>query len=313
MKKIVVSAPSLFKSSGGITILHKLVNTLNELGYDSYIAPSAPSGLGWHPNHIQFNVSEKYKNIKLITQEVYDNLDDAIVVYPETWYGNYLKAPNVVRWIMGPANPSYMGAGNLYGMNYDAWSEKDLWFWYTPLYKTKNFNSFNRDFNNNLTLIEFNREIFINRNENRNLNCWTLRKSTGKISPDQYIHSSSDLFFGDIDKSLPNPDFDFPGNYRKLSDIFNKSNRFYSYDAYTFINVQAVMCGCDSIVAPMPGLDKTEYYSGLEFHKYIAYGLDEIDNAKSVRNELNDHITDFENKSIKQIHRFVEKCNDYFK
>lgn len=313
MKKIVVSAPSWFSQSGGITVLHKLVHTLNELGYDSYIAPSAPSGFGWHPNHMQFNVSGKYDKIKFITDEIYQNLNDAIVVYPESWYGNYLNAPNVVRWILGPINPDYTKSGSMYGFNYDAWSDKDLWFWYTPMYKTKVFSSFNRNFENDLNLVEFYRDIFTNRNEERTLNCWTLRKSNGKINPKDYIHDDSDLFFGDINKSLPNPDFDFAGNYRKLSDLFNKSNRFYSYDAYTFINVQAVMCGCDSIVAPMPGLDKNEYYSGSEFHKYIAYGLEEIDNAKSFRSELNDHITDFENRSIQQIHTFVEKCNDYFK
>lgn len=313
MKKIVVSAPSWFSQSGGITVLHKFVHTLNELGYDGYLAPSAPSGLGWHPNHIQFNISDRYDKIKLITEEVYKNLDDAIVVYPESWYGNYLNAPNVVRWILGPLNKSYTESGNMYGFSYDGWNENDLWFWYNDMYKTKTFNSFNKCMDNNLNLTEFYRDIFFDKNQERTVNYWTLRKSNGKINPNDYIHDSSDLFLGDIDKSLSNPDFDIAGNYKKLAEVLNKTKRFYSYDTYTFVSIQAVMCGADSIVVPTSGLDKKDFYSGSEFNKYISYGLNDIKKAQSIRNELDNHITEFEKRSIQQIHTFIEKCNDYFR
>jgi hypothetical protein len=311
MKKFVVSSPSWFPSSGGITILHKFVHVMNELGYDTYLAPSGPSGLGWHRSHIPFNSPSKYDRVKFITDDVYQNLDDAIVVYPETWYGNYLNAPNVVRWIMGPANPSYMVGGSMCGVNYGAWGNDDLWFWYSKMYTTPSFNSFNRNLDNILTLIEFNRDIFVNRNEDRTMNCWTLRKSHGLIYPVEYIHDKDAVFFGDIDRSIT--DHDFAGEYKKLADVFNKTNKFYSYDAYTFISVQAVMCGADSIVYPRSGLSKQEYYSGFELHRYIAYGMDELANAKSIRNELDDHITEIESANIESIHEFVEKCNAYFK
>jgi hypothetical protein len=41
--------------------------------------------------------------------------------------------------------------------------------------------------------------------------------------------------------------------------------------------------------------------------------LDEINRAKSIRNELDDHIKEIERKCISDIHLFVEKCNNYFK
>lgn len=313
MKKFIVSSPSWFPSSGGITVLHKFVNDLNTLGYDAYIAPSGPSGLGWHPSHIPFNSPSRYTNVKLLTEEVYQNLNDAIVVYPETWYGNYLKAPNVVRWIMGAANPSYMSAGSMYGITYDAWDENELWFWYSQMYTTKMFSSFDRNLDNILYVPEFYRDIFKNNNEDRVLNCWTLRKATGKVDPLEYIHDPTDLFLGDINKNLPNPDFDFPGQYRELASVFNKTNVFYSYDTYTFVSIQAVMCGANSVVVPMKGLTKEEYYNGSELHRYIAYGKEEIDNARAVHNELENHLDDVEKKSIQDIHTFVEKCYDYFK
>lgn len=313
MKKFVVSSPSWFPSSGGITILHKFVHTLNELGYDAYMAPSGPSGLGWHPSHVQFQSPARYDKVKLITEEVYNNLSDAIVVYPETWYGNYLNAPNVVRWIMGAANPTYMSAGSNWGITWEAWKDSDLWFWYTDLYKTPTFSSFDRNKDNTLFLPEFYKDIFYNKNLDRNLNVWTLRKSAGRVDPKDYIHSPEDIFLGDVDKSLPNPDFDFPGRYQQFADLLNRTKTFYSYDAYTMVSFQAVMCGADSVVAPRAGLSKEEYYKGSELHRYLAYGVDELDNARSVRNEIGDHITKIESDSIQMVHTFVQKCYDYFK
>jgi hypothetical protein len=311
MKKIVVSAPSWFPSSGGITILHKFVHTLNDIGYDAYLAPSKPSGLGWWNSNIEFYTPARYNKVKFINEDIYNNLQDAIVVYAESWYGNYLNAPNVVRWMMGLANSNFMNAGNYGQFRYNAWKDDELWFWYSDLYKTQSDKKIIKNLDNDLTLIEFYTDIFLNRSEDRILNCWTLRKGGFDTEPSDYIHDSSDLFFGDIDTSLD--DFNFPGQYKRLAMLFNKTKRFYSYDRSTFISVQAAMCGADSIVVPHKKLSKEEYYNGFELHKYVAYGLDEINRAKSIRNELDDHIKEIERKCISDIHLFVEKCNNYFK
>ena len=133
------------------------------------------------------------------------------------------------------------------------------------------------------------------------------------MDPKDYIHEPSDLFFGDIDKSLPNPDFDFPGNFTALADLFNRTNRFYSYDPYTFISVQAIMCGADAIVAPRSGLSKEEYLQGYPLHKYIAYGVDDLERSKSIRSELPQDLDKIEVDSVKSIHNFTQICYDYFK
>lgn len=309
MKKIVVSAPSWFPSSGGLTILHKLCDVLNNLGYDAYLAPSGPSGLGHH--HYQLPFYTPYKGVKFITEEVFNNLQDAIVIYAETWYGNYLNAPNVVRWIMGATDEKYMTAGAGWGITWDAWKDSELWFWYSPLYKTKKFTNFEKNLDNDLYLPEFRKDIFINRGEERDMNCWILRKAHGKVDPSKYIHDPSDIYLGDIDKSIP--EHDFVGEYAKFADVLNRTNRFYSYDTYTFASVQAAMCGADSIVAPAEGLDKDTYFKGHELHRYIAYGIDDIPRARAIRGELKDHIEKIESDSINQIHKFVQKCNEYFK
>ncbi len=311
-KKFIVVAPSWIPQSGGITVLHKLANDLNLLGYDTYLAPTGPHGLQWHPSHIQFNTYSKYDKIKFITEEVMDNLDDAIVIYPEVWYGNLLNAPNVVRWMLGETNPIYMKSGITYGIKHDGWEEKDLWFYFTPLYTTNFFNSYNnKNKNNILTLTEFHRDIFKNKNKKRTLNSWTLRKGNGIIKPTEYIHDSNDLFFGDVLEGID--DFAFAGKFNELSNLLNISNRFYSYDHYTFVNIQAAMCGATSIVCPKSGLNIDEFKNGYELNKYVAYGINDIKNTKPILNEITDHINQIEDNMIEQLHKFVEKCNDYFK
>ena len=53
--------------------------------------------------------------------------------------------------------------------------------------------------------------------------------------------------------------------------------------------------------------------NGYELNKYIAYGIDDLPRAKSIRNELWHHLEEIEQTTDKQIDLFIEKCYDYFK
>ena len=108
-------------------------------------------------------------------------------------------------------------------------------------------------------------------------------------------------------------DYRFTDNIPMLVEILNKSKRFYSYDNYTFLLIQALMCGADSIVCPIPGTSIEDYHNGYELHKFIAFGINDIERAKSIRDELHPTMDAIEKKSIEQIHDFVDKCNKYFK
>ena len=99
MKKFVISTYGFDFGIGGLKVLHKLCHLLNENGYDAYLVP------------VDFNqpfaVYDQY-NVKMVTEELLSNLTDCIVVYPESWYGNYLNAPNVVRWMIGPPSKPHI-------------------------------------------------------------------------------------------------------------------------------------------------------------------------------------------------------------
>jgi len=120
-KKFLISTHGFDMGIGGLKVLHKLCHLLNESGRDAYLIP--------YDFNQTFGVYDNY-NVKMVTQEILDNLNDVVVVYPESWYGNYLNAPNVVRWMIGFPSEKHIAT----------WDSRDLWFWYIPFYITKEYN-----------------------------------------------------------------------------------------------------------------------------------------------------------------------------
>jgi hypothetical protein len=282
---------------------------LNELGYDAYIAPGGPGGIGLHDPSAEFCISDRYDNIKLITQDMVENMDDTIVIYGQTNVGNIFNSPNVVRWVMGIPDLQTVSS----------WGENDYLFWYAPYMKY--LSPYKKDLDNDLYLGEFYKDIYVDLNLERDINTWTLRKAIGidnhpVVKPEDFIHSPEDIFFGSLN---PNPDahnimsdYRFTDNIPELVNILNRSKRFYSYDTCTFLNIQAVMCGADSIMCPLKGMNIEDYHKGYELHKFVAFGIDDIERARSVRDEFHPTIDMIEKRTINQIHEFVDKCNKYF-
>lgn len=280
MKKFLISTHGFDMGIGGLKVLHKLCHLLNENGYDAYLIPLH---FDW-----PFHVYEGY-NVKIATQELMDNLDDVIVVYPESWYGNYLHAKNVVRWMIGlPSDP-----------HIQTWDEKDLWFWYVPYYITEKYNKHSE---NLLYVGEQHRDIFYDYKQSRKGSCWTLRKAQDYITPNDYVHPTNSLF-------IP---YHAAGDLVNLAHIFNSKEVFYCYDNYTYLTIQSLMCNTDTIVVPR-NKTKEEFFNGFELNKYIAYGIDDLPRAKSIRNEFFDHLDLMEDRTLTQLHTFVEKCYAYFK
>jgi hypothetical protein len=277
--KFVISTHGFDFGIGGLKVLHKLCHLLNEQGYDAYLVP--------FDFDQPFAVYEGY-NTKIITQEILNNLDDCIVVYPESWRGNYLSAPNVVRWMLGPPVEDVI----------NTWSPNDLWFWYQPQYITSKYNN---DRENQLHISEQHRDIFYDRGLVRNETCWTMRKAQGLVAPSAYVHPANSTF-------IP---YHAAGQLEQLSELFNRSTVFYCYDNYTYLPIQALMCNTDSVVIPTTHT-KEQIMEGHELYKYIAFGLDDLDRARSLRGEFLQHLTLVEEKSIQQLRSFVEKCCDYF-
>lgn len=280
MKKFLISTHGFDMGVGGLKVLHKLCHLLNEHGYDAYLIPL---------NFTQtFGIYENY-NTKMVTQEVMDNLEDVIVVYPESWYGNYLNAPNVVRWMIGFPSEVHI----------NTWNDNDLWFWYLPFYITDRYN---KHPSNQLYVGESHRDIFFDRKLVREGTCWTLRKAQDRVTASQYVHPSDSKF-------IP---YHAAGDLTSLSTIFNTSEVFYCYDNYTYLTIQSLLCNTDTVVVPHLKT-KDEFISGFELNKYLAYGVNDLTRAKNLRNEFFEHMDRIDEQTITQLHTFVEKCHAYFK
>jgi hypothetical protein len=280
MKKFLISTHGFDMGIGGLKVLHKLCHLLNEKGYDAYLIP-----LNFNE---PFGIYENY-NVKMVTQEILDNLEDVVVIYPESWYGNYLNAPNVVRWMIGLPSEVHI----------NTWSNTDLWFWWVPYYTT---DKYNKDKDNILHVEEQHQDIFYDRKLNRSGSCWSLRKAQDRIQPENYIHPKDSTF-------IP---YHAVGDLIGLSNLFNSKDIFYCYDDYTYISIQSLMCNTDTIIIPSKKSIE-EFQNGYELNKYLAYGIDDLPRAKSIRHEFFDHLNKIEQETQKQLDKFIEICYDYFK
>lgn len=278
-KKFLISTHGFDMGIGGLKVLHKLCHLLNEAGENAYLVP-----VNFNQ---EFGVYEKY-NVKMVTQEVLDNLNDVIVVYPESWYGNYLNAPNVVRWMIGfPSEP-----------HIKTWDEKDLWFWYLPFYVTDKYNKHSE---NRLYVGEQHREVFYDMKLPRNGTCWTLRKAQDTVKPEDYVHPKDSVF-------IP---YHAAGDLLGLSKLFNSKDTFYCYDNYTYISIQALMCNIDTIVVPQEK-SAEEFFNGYQLNKYIAYGKEDLPRAKNLRSEFFEALKKIEKDTEDQLTTFIDKCHAYF-
>ena len=277
MNKFVIYTYDYNPGVGGIKVMHKLCDMLNANGFEAYLMPI----------HIRddFYTCSDY-NTPLITQEILDDLDNAVIIYPEGIQGNPLNAKNVTRWILGPFDPQ---AAKTY-------SKSDLVYWYMDYY----YNDYLGQRDNQLFISEFHSERFTNVGYERTGSCYTIRKA----NPTTLIHPEDSIF-------IP---FNAAGDLIGLAELFNRTERFYCYDNYTFLFTQAAMCGCISVIIPDGTKTKEEWLNGSRLYKYgIAYGEDDIPRALSTLPLMFKEIEKIKLEMNEQVIKFTEHCQNYFK
>ena len=277
MKPIVIATYDYDPGSGGIKVMHKLCDMLNNNGFKSYLTPIF--------NNHDFKTTSEYNTPILFRDEVI-NLEDKVVLYPEGIQHNPLEAQNVVRWILGPSHQH----------DAETYSKSDLVYWYMDYYYT----DFLGQKENQLNIAEFHDGVFTNKGYQREGSCFTIRK--GK--PEHQIHPPDA-------RSLS---FEDGRNQEELSEIFNKTEKFYCYDNYTFLYTQAAMCGCISIVVPDPDSNKEHWLGGSRLNKYgVAFGEDDIPRALETLPLMFKEIEQIKLEMNEKVIKFAEHCQDYFK
>jgi hypothetical protein len=277
MRPFVINTYDYSAGVGGIKVMHKLCDILNNNGFEAYLMP--------------INIRDDFYtcadyNTPLITQEILNNIEEAIVIYPEGIHGNPLEAKNVVRWILGPSVQK----------DAETYSKDDLIYYINDYY----YNEFLGHKDNNLYVVEFHDDLFKNMNYERKGSCYTIRKA----SPTTLVHPKDSHFIS----------FESVGDLVGLATLFNKTERFYCYDNHTFLFTQAAMCGCISIVLPDPRFSKEMWINGSRLHKYgVAYGEDDIPRAIETLPLLLKEIEKVKAEMLEGVITFTENCQKYFK
>lgn len=313
-KYVIVSPHQIY--GGGPIVLHQLCRTLSDMGYfarilymDSMPYQKDSDFKNWirffygkmkyavkyaiahifkfcgftHTRRYQACFYEPVKGCKKKLFPFFDK--NTVVVYPEIFYGNFLHAKNVVRWLL-----------YFYRFDtYDAFGENDLVFTFREIFNDKKLNPDERQ----LYQIAFDFDLYRQTNfGERHGNCYIVRK--GRCRKDL-----PDNFDGIVIDDLTEIE---------IVTVFNKCKYCYSYDTQTMYSTIAAICGCISVVVPEEGMARDDYLSREEHGWGIAYGDSdaEIDFALSTRSKCRELMKQRQERNIKSAEYFIHECEKKF-
>ncbi|PZF76686.1 hypothetical protein DK847_12915 [Aestuariivirga litoralis] len=152
---------------------------------------------------------------------------ESIVIYPEVVPGNPLGARKVIRWVLN--DPGLLGGQTFY-------SDYEMVFVYDPQ-----------------KLPVVNRSL--SRGIGRDRVLWTGLVDPSVIYPDASVTRTIDCSFTHKGRALsqrfplPHANIlrleDLTASFRDLGDTLRKTKVLYSYDHYSNVLREAVICGCD--------------------------------------------------------------------
>jgi hypothetical protein len=276
--KYIVYAPPYHENGGGAIVLHRLCHLINQCGRDAYLYPYVPSfdlhlhnvsQLGLYVKEIyettnlaNYRINDTFKTPVLPPTENFIPANDCIVIYPETTFGNPLRAKNVVRWLLhNPGHHSgkiHYGPGEIYyryadyfadGFTFPGSEMADTYLrvQYTPF-----------------DLYEEPRE---QRKHERTGTAYCIKKGKGRAM----IHDTGNSLLID------------GRSHQQVSAIFKSVKQFICYDAHSHYSSLAAIAGCESVVVPLEGVTKEQWRPNVEDRYGIAYGFDDIESALTTR------------------------------
>lgn len=293
----IVYSPPYDENVGGAIVLHKLCNTLNELGHSAFLWPFGKRPFTWggalffwaqaavrfarmrHGGASPGGLTSRLSFAK--TSQIHD----AVVVYPETVVGNPLAAPRYVRWFLH--NPTFHTGG---GRDFDG----ELYFYFIE--------AFQEDLpkavcGGRLTLLEYFRDTYKVENSGaRHKVCYLVRK--GRCRDD--LPPLDDRWVVD---GL---------EHEEMARAFNECAICYIYDPYTLYATYAALCGCIPVIVPLAGVTKEQWLPE-EYLRYgLAYGEDDIPDALATRNLLIARLDRDDEANLETVKMFVERVRQFF-
>jgi hypothetical protein len=273
------------QGDGGINVLYYLAKQLSLSGKNVRIYPNY--GIIDNPHY------NKYYNNDF-------DLTNSIVVYCEGTLGNPLCSKYVIRWML-----SELGKNVPYNSLY-TWDSQELVYYFNTENRIESKPELKGKIYKILPLIIV-PSLFKNNGNNRISNsfCYTIRKGNHMRQKISFVHPPNSF---EITRHHTHSD---------LYDIFNKYAFFVSYDPLTFITFMAALCGCVSYVDPLPNMSKLEWLKTTACYDYlsnknlsgyygVAYGLEELEWAKSTIHLVKEQWEDILSYNNKYFNAFLE-------
>jgi hypothetical protein len=236
----IILAPSYRSISAGIYCMYRLCHELNRRGFRSYITGSTRT-----PPHLTAPLISRRKARSLCR-------NGFTAVYPETVFGNPLRARCVARWVLN--RPGLLGGEPVF-------DESETVFYYTDLYLPYIRNRVA----GKLYMPTIDEEIFFCDDgdlSRRSLECFYVGKSQWKDG----IIDRNRAF--EITRGTPPK--------RELGKLFRASRVLYCFDNSSILAYEALMCGCPVVIIP-DGTQTKEDYQRMELGTSgIAWGLEEL-------------------------------------
>ena len=252
--------------SGGMLIIKKLVEMLTEKNQTVYV----------------LNHQYKTEKAHLISFLEFSKLDKnkLVVIYPEIISGNPFQAKNVVRWILYDTKNRIE----------NSWQLTDEYFYFNNLFKT------NRIENNKkiLNCFYFQLDKLYDMNLTRDGYCHIDKHPRGVLPENLVKEYNSE----EISKGFNQHGYDW------LRRKLNEKKYFITNDPVTYYSTMAALCGCVSVIIDRK-MTKEERENSI-VHKYgVAFGFDEIEQAKNDLPLLRPYLQDYDLKSNLSVDNFI--------
>jgi len=296
--EILIYIHDEFKTSdGGVIVQYYLAKSLDNIGYK-----------------VRILNSKKNVHNPIFNNFYYDGYDlsRTLVIYCEGIIGNPLGAKYSMRWIL-----SELGI-NVPSNRYLTWSTNEIVYYFNRESKFEQEKLKVGTIYKELSLLYIDPKLLYDNIEfdifdtfNRTDYCYTLRKCYAFNKNINFIH--------------PDKSFEITRDHSQSDciEIFKKYKYFISYDPLTFYQIIAILCGCITIIYPLPNhnkiqwLQKTSIWSYLEENNLdnlygIAYGIEDLEYAESTLFMAKDQWKDIDN-FYKKVHlkNFVQDLNKF--
>lgn len=307
----VVYAPDYNEFCGGCVVLHYLVHQLNVVyGHARPAAYIVPYSFPGNRTAASIKVKEGYATPPLPT---WMDPSQGVAIYPEGVVDNPLGSKHVVQWILYFPEERSM----------PLFKPSSL----IACYSDRICKGFDATFTRiRMRAIDYGLENFENLPRPKERagtvlygwkKAWKSHERFTTAAPDlppslltregsafyNFQHGSNET----LSKRTPK---------RERLEKFARAELFYSTDPATFMNVEAAMAGCLSVVQPVPGVSKAEWmqtaYGKDELQYGIAYGFEDVPHAKKTLRLVMPEIERLARSQYKRVARFVDQVNEFF-